>query len=206
MQLHMVASQIKWNDVERFKNVILLRSDVMHIIQSVCGAIGKRIKGSGAEVLINAAFGGSSGIISHHTCMVKGKYQFWKLSSKTIVHDFTVRLVRLVQLMLNWWNLGTISCVHCMAYHLAHTWTKLDTNYTHRKGENQWRLWLCHQQARTCVCISCEAIMFYSSQKQQTSKHHLHWTCVCSARIWRMESLYLLSPMHLQDPMLSSTP
>jgi hypothetical protein len=40
MQLYVVACQIKWNDVDRFKNVIL-RYGVMHTIQSFCDSIGK---------------------------------------------------------------------------------------------------------------------------------------------------------------------
>ena len=46
MQLFMVASEIKWNDIERFRSVIL-RPGVMHIIQSACGAVGKLIRNSG---------------------------------------------------------------------------------------------------------------------------------------------------------------
>ena len=63
MQLYMVASQIKWNDMERFKDIIL-QPGVMHIIMSACGAIGKLNRGSGVEVLIAASFGGLTGILN----------------------------------------------------------------------------------------------------------------------------------------------
>ena len=63
MQLYMVASQIKWIDVSRFKNIIL-RPGIMHTIQSVCGAIGMLNKGTGLDVLIKSAFGGLTGIFS----------------------------------------------------------------------------------------------------------------------------------------------
>ena len=38
LQLYMVACQIKWNDVQRFKTVIL-RPGIMHTVQSFCGCI-----------------------------------------------------------------------------------------------------------------------------------------------------------------------
>ena len=63
MQLFIVASQIKWNNMEQFKDVIL-RPGVMHIIMSACGAIGKLNRGSGVEVLISASFGGLTGIMN----------------------------------------------------------------------------------------------------------------------------------------------
>jgi hypothetical protein len=63
LQLYMVASQIKWNDVENFKNVIL-RPGIMHTVQSFCGCIGKLMQGSGIEKLIGSAFGGLAGIMS----------------------------------------------------------------------------------------------------------------------------------------------
>ena len=63
MQLYMVASQIKWNNMERFHD-ITLRPGVMHVIMSACGAIGKLNKGSGLEVLISASSGGIAGIMS----------------------------------------------------------------------------------------------------------------------------------------------
>lgn len=63
MQLFIVASQIKWNNMEQFKDVII-RPGVMHIIMSACGAIGKLNKGSGVEVLISASFGGLTGIMN----------------------------------------------------------------------------------------------------------------------------------------------
>ena len=59
----MVACQIKWNDVQRFKTVIL-RPGIMHTVQSFCGCIGKLMLGSGIENLITSAFGGLSGILS----------------------------------------------------------------------------------------------------------------------------------------------
>ena len=57
LQLYMVASKIKWNDIDRFKNVIL-RPGIMHTAQSFCGCISKLICGSGFEHLISSAFGG----------------------------------------------------------------------------------------------------------------------------------------------------
>lgn len=63
MHLYMVASQIKWNNMEQFQHVIL-HPGVMHIIMSACGAIGTLIKGSGAEVLIAASIGGITGTLS----------------------------------------------------------------------------------------------------------------------------------------------
>ena len=63
MQLYMVACQIKWNDVNRFKDVIL-RPGIMHTTQSFSGCIGKLMCGSGVESLISSAFGGLAGIMS----------------------------------------------------------------------------------------------------------------------------------------------
>ena len=56
MQLYAQATQIKWNEADRFHNLIL-RPGVMHIGQNVCGCIGNLMKGSGLETLIDAAFG-----------------------------------------------------------------------------------------------------------------------------------------------------
>ena len=42
-QLYIVSCQIKWNDVDRFKNVIL-RPGIMHTVQSFCGCIGKLMR------------------------------------------------------------------------------------------------------------------------------------------------------------------
>jgi hypothetical protein len=53
MQLCVVACQIKWNDVDRFKNVIL-RSGVMHTIQSFCGSIGKLMCVGQVLILLSA--------------------------------------------------------------------------------------------------------------------------------------------------------
>ena len=58
LQLYIVACQIKWHDVHRFKNVIL-RPGIMHTVQSFCGCIGKLMRGSGVETLISTAFGES---------------------------------------------------------------------------------------------------------------------------------------------------
>ena len=55
MQLFKVASQIKWNNMEQFKDVIL-RPGAMYIIMSACGAFGKLNGGSDVEVLISASF------------------------------------------------------------------------------------------------------------------------------------------------------
>ena len=63
LQLYMVACQIKWNDVNHFKNIIL-RPGIMHTVQSFCGCIGKLMHGSGIEALITSAFGGLTGIMS----------------------------------------------------------------------------------------------------------------------------------------------
>ena len=63
LQLYMVACQIKWNDVNRFKDVIF-RPGIMHTTQSFSGCIGKLMCGSGVESLISSAFGGLAGIMS----------------------------------------------------------------------------------------------------------------------------------------------
>lgn len=63
LQLYIVASQIKWNDVDRFKNIII-RPGIMHTVQSFCGCIGKLMRGSGIEELISSTFGGIAGIMS----------------------------------------------------------------------------------------------------------------------------------------------
>jgi hypothetical protein len=55
MQLYIVASQIKWSSPTYFKNVVLYPG-VMHTVMSVCGAIGKLMKGSGIETLITSSF------------------------------------------------------------------------------------------------------------------------------------------------------
>ena len=85
MQLYMVASQIKWNDVERFKDIIL-RPDVMHIIMSACGAVGKLNKGSGIEVLIAATFGGLTGIMNGKS-WVRSMRAF-RMTCEAILSDF----------------------------------------------------------------------------------------------------------------------
>lgn len=85
MQLFIVASQIKWNDMARFKDVIL-RPGVMHIIMSACGAIGKLNKGSGVEVLISASFGGLTGILNGKS-WVRAMRAF-RMTCEAILSDF----------------------------------------------------------------------------------------------------------------------
>ncbi len=63
MQLYMVAQQIKWWEPARF-NEVILRPGAMHIIMSFLGCIGMLMKGSGLDVLVGAAFGGLTGIMS----------------------------------------------------------------------------------------------------------------------------------------------
>ena len=84
MQLYMVACQIKWNDVLRFKDVIL-RPGIMHNIQSFCGCIGKLMCGSSVEYLISSAFGGLSGIMSGKS-WVRSMRAFRMVSTALLKH------------------------------------------------------------------------------------------------------------------------
>ena len=97
------------------------------------------------------------------------------------------------------WSHGscTIFCL-CVNWHPRPI---IDTNYTCMKGENQLEWWLCYQQVRICLCISCKPLCC-----NPHSLGRLHWICVRLAWLWRVDSLYLLSPMHQQDPMHSSLP
>ena len=97
------------------------------------------------------------------------------------------------------WSHGSCTifclCVNC------HPRPMIDTNYTCIKGETQLEWWLCYQQVRICLCISCKPLCC-----NPHSLGRLHWICVRLAWLWRVDSLYLLSPMHQQDPMHSSLP
>ena len=64
MQLYIVATLIKWaSHGNRFKSVIL-RPGGMHTLMSFNGCIGNLMKASGLEVLVGAAFGGLTSIMT----------------------------------------------------------------------------------------------------------------------------------------------
>ena len=63
MQLYMVGQQMKWWELDIFKDVIL-RLGAMHIIMSFLGCIGTLMKGSVPDTLVGSAFGGLTGIMS----------------------------------------------------------------------------------------------------------------------------------------------
>ena len=86
LQLYMVACQIKWNNIDCFKNVIL-RPGIMHTIQSFCGCIGKLMCGSGIEPLISSAFGGISGIMSGKS-WVRSMRAFHMVSTTLLWNNF----------------------------------------------------------------------------------------------------------------------
>ena len=65
MQLYMVGQQVKWWELDIFKDVIL-GPGAMHIIMSFLGCIGTLVKGSGLDTLVGSAFGGLTGIMSGH--------------------------------------------------------------------------------------------------------------------------------------------
>ena len=83
LQLYMVASQIKWNDIDQFKNVIL-RPGIMRTVQSFCGCIGKLMRGSGIEPLISSAFGGLTGIMSGKSRAMRA----FRMVSTTLLSTF----------------------------------------------------------------------------------------------------------------------
>jgi hypothetical protein len=63
MQLYMVALQVKWSDMDRWKTVIV-HPGGMHVVMSFLGCIGQLMKGSGLEELLKAAYSGLTGILS----------------------------------------------------------------------------------------------------------------------------------------------
>ena len=63
MQLYMVACKIKWNDLEKWKHVVL-HPGMMHTLMSFLGCIGTLMKGSGMETILSAAFGSLKSIIN----------------------------------------------------------------------------------------------------------------------------------------------
>ena len=89
----------------------------------------------------------------------------------------------------------TLFCL-CVNWHPR---LRIDTNYTCIKGETN-RIMALPPASQNLFMHILRAIMLLISWKQQTSKGCFHLICVCSAGIWRVESLHLLSPMHQQDP------
>lgn len=59
----MVALQVQWSDLERWKAVIV-HPGGMHILMSFLGCIGKLMKGSGLEDLLRVAYRGLASILS----------------------------------------------------------------------------------------------------------------------------------------------
>ncbi len=56
MQLYAIASQIKWSDMEKWKEAIL-HQGIIHTLMSFFGCIGVLMKASGFETLLGSAFG-----------------------------------------------------------------------------------------------------------------------------------------------------
>lgn len=63
MQLYMVAVQVKWSDLERWKAMIV-HPGGMHTLMSILGCIWKLMKGSELDDLLRAAYRGLAGILS----------------------------------------------------------------------------------------------------------------------------------------------
>ena len=85
MQLYIIASQVKWNYPQKFKN-IFLRPGIMHAIMSVCGVIGKLNQRKGLDTLISAAYGGIAGIMSGSS-WVKALRAF-RMVTCALLHNF----------------------------------------------------------------------------------------------------------------------
>ena len=138
----------------------------------------------------------SLALIWYHTCRAKGI-----VSSEYFLKGVCPGLQ---QFIWRYWCNSCWSHGSCTIFCLCVNWhprPMIDTNYTCIKGENQLEWWLCYQQVRICLCISCKPLCC-----NPHSLGRLHWICVRLAWLWRVDSLYLLSPMHQQDPMHSSLP
>ena len=78
---------------------------------------------------------------------------------------WAVYLVVLVQLMLIWWKLYTRLSV-CKLASTAEDWHQL---YMYKRG-NQLGWWICHQQVRTCLCISFEPLCCKHHESSKPAK------------------------------------
>ena len=63
MQLFMVASQIKWDNLEKWKDIII-HPGMMHTMMSFLGCIGSLMKASGMETVLATTFGSIKGIMN----------------------------------------------------------------------------------------------------------------------------------------------
>lgn len=63
LQLYMIACKIKWNDLEKWKNVVV-HPGMMHTLMSFLGCIGFLMKGSGMETILATTFGSLKSIIN----------------------------------------------------------------------------------------------------------------------------------------------
>ena len=64
LQLYHTACQAQWNDPLRWTNVILHILRMMHTFMSFLVCIGTLMKASGVNILINAAFAGTTSIVN----------------------------------------------------------------------------------------------------------------------------------------------
>ena len=91
LQLYQATCVIQWNDLERWKSLIL-HLGMMRTLMTFLGCIGDLMKASGLDVLISASFWGITGILSGKSW--RNALRAHRLTIAVLLHNFFTQIAR----------------------------------------------------------------------------------------------------------------